>query len=93
MSFTLKIRTENEVKRLYGYLSKFFKEHGDSQLNLNNAILDLLESSPYMTKLVIEGVKPLEMPLLVSKMKKLCFLMNYKIYFENVDMMTEVEDR
>ena len=33
------------------------------------------------------------MPLLVSKMKKLCFLMNYKIYFENVDMMTEVEDR
>ena len=37
--------------------------------------------------------KPMEMPIVVSKMKKLCFLMDYKIYFENVDMMTEVEDR
>lgn len=26
VNFTLKIRTENEVKRLYGYLSKFYKE-------------------------------------------------------------------
>ena len=33
------------------------------------------------------------MPIIVSKMKKLTFLMNYKVYFENVDMMTEVEDR
>jgi hypothetical protein len=26
VNLTLKIRTENEVKRLYGYLSKFYKE-------------------------------------------------------------------
>jgi len=26
-------------------------------------------------------------------MKRLPFLMEYKVYFENVDMMTEVEDR
>jgi hypothetical protein len=26
VSLTIKIRTENEVKRLYGYLSKFYKD-------------------------------------------------------------------
>jgi hypothetical protein len=52
-----------------------------------------MESNRYLTKIVIEGVKPLEMPMVVGKMKKLPFLMEYKVYFENLDMMTEIEDR
>lgn len=81
VNLTIRIRTENEVKRLYGYLSKFYKDKVEVQQNLNGAILELVDSNRYLTKLVIEGIKPLEMPIIVAKMKKLPFLMEYKIYF------------
>lgn len=42
VSLTLKIRTEGEVKRLYGYLSKFCKEPAEAQNNINAAIIDLI---------------------------------------------------
>lgn len=81
VNLTLKIRTESEVKRLYGYLSKFTKEQAEVSTSLNVALLDLIEGNPYLTRVVIEGVKPLEMPMIVSKMKKLSFLMEYRVYF------------
>lgn len=81
VSFTLKIRTEGEVKRLYGYLSKFSKDPVESEMNLNKQLIQLLESNPRLTKFVVEGVKPLEMPIIVNKLKKLTYLMDYRIYF------------
>ena len=52
------------MKRLYGYLSKFYKEQHDSQQQtLNTAIIDLIDRNPSLTKVVVEGIKPLEMGL------------------------------
>lgn len=42
VSFTLKVRTENEVKRLYGYLSKFYRETCVEGWNLGESILQVL---------------------------------------------------
>ncbi len=55
--FVLKVRTENEVKRLYGYLSKFNREVPDYTMNLNQTIVDLLKYNPNLTRVVIDGVK------------------------------------
>jgi hypothetical protein len=94
VNFIIKIRTENEVKRLYGYLSKFYKEFStEASCNLSESILQVLDLNPYLTKVVVEGVKPLNMGTVLTKLKNLSFLMDYKIYYENVDLMTEVEER
>lgn len=82
------------MKRLYGYLSKFYKEFSsEPSLNLSESILQVLELNHYLTKVVIEGVKPLNMGTVLSKLKNLSFLMDYKIYYENIDLMTEVDDK
>jgi hypothetical protein len=33
------------------------------------------------------------MNLVLSKLKNLLYLMDYKIYYENIDLMTEVEEK
>ena len=38
-------------------------------------------------------MKPLNMGNVLTRLKSLTFLMDYKIYYENVDLMTELEDR
>ena len=43
--------------------------------------------------MVIEGVKPLNMVNVLGKLKSLTFLMDYKIYYENIDLMTELDDK
>lgn len=54
VNFTLKIRTESEVKRLYGYLSKFYKEFSsEPSLNLGESILQVLELNHLLTKVVV----------------------------------------
>jgi hypothetical protein len=38
-------------------------------------------------------VKPLNMVNVLAKLKSLTFLMDYKIYYENIDLMTELDDK
>jgi hypothetical protein len=37
-NFKLKLRTESEVKKIYGYLSKFYKDSGETYFLLNKGI-------------------------------------------------------
>lgn len=41
-----------------------------------------------LTKVVIEGIKPLNMSVVLGRLKRLIYLMDYKIYYENIDLMT-----
>lgn len=82
------------MKRLYGYLSKFYRDYaGEGASNLADSLLSVLETNSLLSKVVVEGIKPLSMPAVLARLKALPFLMDYKIYYENLDLMTEVDDR
>lgn len=60
---------------------------------MTESIIQMLGSSPFLTKVVIEGIKPLNMNIVLGRLKRLIYLMDYKIYYENIDLMTEVDDK
>jgi len=62
------------VKRLYGYLSKF-NQYGETGLNLNKTIIELLRKNPNLKKVEIEGVKGLDSMEILKILFEMKFLL------------------
>lgn len=99
-SFHLRVRTESEVKRVYGYLSKFFKDSPVGQEPPNTlsscmlvlAILDMLKKCQGLTHLLIEGVKGLENLQVLESIESMENLTGYRIQYDNIDLAAEANE-
>ena len=51
----------------------------------------MLDANNNLTKVAIDGVKSMDMNLVVDKLKSMPFLMEYSILYDGVDLMKGVD--